>query len=100
MKIQFRTRKLQKQYADSSEARKALGKEVARKYIQRIQIISKANSLDEIMKLPGLYCHPLKGDRKGQYAIKLTERMRLIFSLQGESLQILWVEEVSKHYGD
>ncbi len=52
------------------------------------------------MKLPGLRCHPLKGKRIGQYAINLNGFYRLIFTLTGETLEIVRIEEVSKHYDD
>jgi proteic killer suppression protein len=73
---------------------------VARRYIQRINIMKAARGLDELTRLPGLRCHPLKGQRAGQYAIDLTGFYRLIFTLRGESLTIVRIEEVSKHYGD
>ncbi len=50
--------------------------------------------------LPGLNCHPLKGSREGQYGIILHDRWRLVFSLKGETAESVFVEEVSKHYGD
>ena len=100
MQIEFRTKKLQKQYVQQNLAVKAYGNEVARKYIQRINIIKHAKDFDELSGLPGLRCHPLKGDREGQYAIDLTGFYRLIFTLVGESLEIVQIEEVSKHYDD
>ena len=100
MQIEFRTKKLEKQYAQQKLAVKAYGNKVARKYIQRINIIKQANDFDELSGLPGLRCHPLKADREGQYAIDLTGFYRLIFTLVGESLEIVQIEEVSKHYDD
>jgi proteic killer suppression protein len=100
MEVQFRTRKLQKQYENSREAQKAYGEEVARRYIQRVEIVKQAHDIEELQRLPGLHCHELKGDREGQWAIKLTGQFRLIFTLAGERLAIVLVEEVSKHYGD
>ena len=100
MQIQFRTKKLEKQYVQHKLAVKAYGNEVARKYIQRINIIKYAKDFDELSGLPGLRCHPLKGDREGQYAINLTGFYRLIFTIVGESLEIVQIEEVSKHYDD
>ena len=76
------------------------GPDVARKYIQRIDLLQEASSMDEIRRLPGLDCHPLKGRKVGQYGITLHDRWRLIFSLQGERAKVIRVEEVSKHYGD
>ncbi len=100
MEIAFSTRKLEKAYREFKRAEKAYGPEVARKYIQRINIIKRANNMVELRKLPGLRCHPLKGKRKGQHAINLTGFYRLIFALRGEQLEIVQIEEVSKHYGD
>jgi len=44
--------------------------------------------------------HPLRGDRSGQYAIRLGDRERLIITFENEAFTIVSVEEVSKHYGD
>ena len=100
MDIVFRTRRLEKEYTDSAKAIKSYGPEVARKYIQRVNIIKNAKDMDELMRLPGLRCHPLKGDRHGQYSAKLTGFYRLIFTLKRNQMEIVCIEEVSKHYGD
>ncbi len=100
MLVKFRKSKLEKCYLKEREASRAFGDEVGRKYIQRINIIKRARNIDELKVLPALRCHPLKGDRKGQYAVNLTGFYRLIFTLEGESLEITLIEEVSKHYGD
>lgn len=100
MKVVFRTRKLEKEYADGRLAVKAYGEQVARKYVQRVNLLKSARDFDTLKRLPGLDCHPLKGDRKGQWALKLTGFMRLIVSLTDGPPEIVRVEEVSKHYGD
>ncbi|MGZ8245606.1 type II toxin-antitoxin system RelE/ParE family toxin [Methylomagnum sp.] len=100
MKFRFKTRRLEKCYQEHKQAVKEFGEEVARRYIQRINLIDKALNLDELKRLPSLHCHPLTGDRQGQYAVNLTGFHRLIFTLEGEHLQIVCIEEVSKHYGD
>ena len=100
MEVRFRTRKLQKQYEKSREAEKAFGREVARKYVQRVDIIKQARDLNELCALPGLRCHSLRGDRQGQWAVKLTGYCRLLFTLEGKRLEIVRIEEVSKHYDD
>jgi len=100
VEIRFRTRKLEKQYVRYREAEKSYGKDVARKYIQRLNIIKAAQSINELSQLPGLRCHELKGSRKGQWAMKLTGFYRLIFTIEGKMSEIVCVEEVSKHYDD
>lgn len=98
MLVQFRTRALEQRFEDGKQARKKYGDVVGRKYIQRIQLIQQARSLEEVMALPGLRCHPLKGNLTGEYSVDLTGFDRLIFSL--EEGQIVTIERVSKHYGD
>ncbi|MFH1007976.1 MAG: type II toxin-antitoxin system RelE/ParE family toxin [Candidatus Latescibacterota bacterium] len=100
MEVQFRTRRLRKQYEHSKEAEKAYGRDVARRYIQRVEIMKKARHIEELRSLPGLDCHSLKGNRQGQWAVKLTGFTRLIFTLEGERLEVARIEEVSKHYDD
>jgi proteic killer suppression protein len=100
VEIRFRTSKLQRQYECSRDAVTAYGPQVGRKYIQRIDIIKQARDIRELQDLPGLNCHPLKGARADEWAISLTGFDRLIFTLEGDRLEVVRIEEVSKHYGD
>ena len=100
MEIRFRTHSLRKQYEFSNEAFKAYGEQVGRKYIQRINIIKKSKDVDELKSIRSLRCHPLKGNRKGEWSITLTGFYRLIFTLHGDNLEIVKIEEVSKHYDE
>ena len=84
----------------SKHAIREYGDQVGRKYIARINIIKTSNSLADLEKLPGLRCHPLKGNRAGQYAVNLTGFHRLIFTFDDDILNIAMIEEVSKHYDD
>lgn len=100
MEVRFRTRKLRREYEDYREAEKAYGTQVARRYVERVNIIQHALDIEELKQLPGLRCHELKGDRRGQWAVNLTGFHRLVFTLEGKLLEIARIEEVSKHYGD
>lgn len=73
---------------------------MARKYIQRVNIIKTVRDIEELKRLPGLRCHQLKGERRGQWAVNLTDYKRLIFTLEGDRLEIVCIEGVSKHYED
>lgn len=100
MEIKFKTNKLQKQYESSKEAVKAYGEQVAKKYIQRVNILKNAKSFEELYTIPQLKFHPLTGDRDGEFAITLTGFYRLIITNDGDTFDIAKIEEVSKHYGD
>ncbi len=100
MEIQFKTKQLEKAYTHSKEGVKAFGNDVARKYVERINVMKQTRDIEELQKLPCLRCHALVGNRAGQWAIKLKGFYRLIFTLQGDQLEIAQIEEVSKHYDD
>ncbi len=100
MILTFRTKQLERCYCEHKEAVRTFGQEVARRYIQRLNIIKQTQNLKELMELPGLRCHPLKGKRIGQYAVDLNGFYRLIFTLLGNTLEIVQIDEVSKHYDD
>jgi len=100
VQVTFRNKKLEKCFEKHKHAIRAWGDAVARKYVERINLIQVAADFDELCRLPALRCHLLKGDRKGQYGISLTGFWRLIITVHGEHLEIVCVEEVSKHYDD
>ena len=100
MEVRFKTNKLQKQYENSKDAIKAYGIDVAKKYINRVDLLKSAKSFDDLSKIPQLRFHPLTGDRKGEFAISLTGFYRLIITNDGDTFDIAKIEEVSKHYDD
>jgi proteic killer suppression protein len=100
LEVQFKTKKLQKQYENSKDAIKVYGMDVAKRYIQRVNILKSAKSFDDLSRIPQLKFHPLTGDRVGEFAIALTGFYRLIITNNGETVDIARIEEVSKHYDD
>ncbi|HEX6977102.1 MAG TPA: hypothetical protein VF185_01920 [Patescibacteria group bacterium] len=62
-----------------SIAIKKLGLRNADLVVQRIMEMEAAASLQDLRILPGPRCHPLSGDRKGQYAVDLVHPKRLVF---------------------
>lgn len=50
----------------------------------------------EVRKLPGYHDEPLKGDRKGQRAVRLNKAYRAIYVEKNEGIEIT-VIEVNKH---
>lgn len=98
--MRFRTRRLEECYRESAKAARAFGPDIGRRYIGRINLIKAASDLDTLKNLPGLRCHPLHGDREGQWAATLSGRSRLIFTFSDSAMTIVRIEEVSKHYDD
>jgi len=72
---------------------------VGQKYIQRITVLMAAEKFADLFQIRALRLHDLEGDREGQYALSVHERWRLILTFD-KAQETLFVEEVSKHYGD
>jgi proteic killer suppression protein len=100
MRVEFSTRKLEKCYRERALARREWGERVARAYVQRINVLYAAKDIRDLYALRALDLHPLKGDRKGQFAIRLGDRERLILAFLESEMTVIRVDGVSQHYGD
>jgi proteic killer suppression protein len=45
------------------------------------------------LKIPGLFLHPLKGDRKGQWAVSVSGNWRITFASDGEDVIVVDLED-------
>ena len=84
MEITYKTRKIEKVCTIASEAEKKYGLEMANKIHQRIDEIDASDTVEEMVQFHIGRCHPLKGDRKGQYAMDLVHPYRLVFKKNRE----------------
>ncbi len=50
-----------------------------RQAVRRLQILDSATSLDDLKQLPSNRFEALKGDRKGQYSIRINRQRRIYF---------------------
>jgi plasmid maintenance system killer protein len=98
--VRFATSRLERCYREIRLAQREWGQQVGRTYIQRINTLWAARDGRDLFALKALDMHPLKGNRRGQHAIRLGDRERLIVAFQDDAWTIVRVEEVSKHYGD
>ncbi|MCV5766988.1 Killer protein, partial [Escherichia coli] len=44
--------------------------------------LSTATNLQDMMDLKALRCHPLKGDRQGEYSLEVNGNWRVVFKLE------------------
>lgn len=100
MQVNFRTKRLQECYERVKKAQREWDGKVARRYIERVNILKSAKSADDLYKIPPRRFHPMKGNKEGRYSITLIDRRRMEVSFQDKALTIVRVEEVSQHYGD
>lgn len=50
-------------------------------------------SSPEQLKIPGMHLHPLKGDRKGQWAMTVSGNWRITFAFEGEDVVVVDLED-------
>ena len=99
MIVKFRNQTLRKSYEDANRASREWGPRVARRYIQRIEQIEAMPNFHSLFSIQSLRLHPLKGNRRRQYALRLVGRYRLIIE-QDDTSDTVLVSEVSNHYDD
>jgi len=99
VEVQFRTHDLERCFESYREATRRWGPEVARRYIQRINLLLAARDFNELYHIRALRLHALTGGRTGQFAMTLQGRWRLIV-VPNETGDVVRVEEVTNHYGD
>lgn len=79
MVITFKTNKLRKTFNSGKKLKKAYGNENARIIMRRMTVLSAASNLSEVPTMKPERCHPLRGKKKGQYAVDLKHPYRLVF---------------------
>ena len=52
--------------------------------LRRILVALHRSRSSEGMSLPGFRLHPLKGERKGQWAVSVSGNWRVVFRFEGE----------------
>ena len=83
MEVTYLNSQLKKLCDKSREAQKKLGANCAKKLRTRLADLQAAESVTDLVAGKP---HPLKGDRLGQYAVRLDGGRRLVFEPANESL--------------
>jgi len=92
---------LQKCYEERRAAQSAWGEDVARKYVQAVNLLKAVDHPSHLKTYPQFDYESLTGNREGEHSLKLGYRERLIFTVRkGGDALIARIEEVSTtHYG-
>lgn len=94
MKIEYKTKKLERVCTNYSEAEKEHGSEMAEKIHQRIVEMDAVSSVETMLEFGICRCHQLKGKRKNQYAVELIHPFYLVFEEQEQEIQITNIMEM------
>ena len=95
--VRFRTRRLERCFEHINFAVREWGPDVGSRYVERIRAMRRARAFEYLYGFRALDLHPLRGDRRGQYAIRLTGRMRLIVERGDDVETVIVVEVVDYH---
>ena len=118
MRIIYDNEKVQKQCTNTKEAKKLFGgnEMLARSLLARINAIKSANVIKDIIMMPPYHFHKFEGTMEGYFAIDVKsrrEQWRIILEPLdekkepynpcnideiAESVRIVEITEVSKHY--
>ncbi|NLO68573.1 MAG: plasmid maintenance system killer protein [Bacteroidales bacterium] len=98
MLIQYKNRQIQRVCTVASVAEKKHGKMMAERIQQRVDQIEAAETVEWMIQFRIGRCHPLKGDREGQYAVDLIHPYRLIFKIKGKTDQIAVILSIEDYH--
>lgn len=98
MDVEYRNKSIEKVCKDASAAEKKYGQKMAEKIQLRIDQIIAADSVEQMIQFHIGRCHPLRQNRKNQYAVDLVHPMRLVFEKKGSEIQIAYITEIVDYH--
>jgi proteic killer suppression protein len=87
MEIEYSSNRLKKQLSCASEIKKAFGVNAKRVSARMADIISSPN-LSILMQIPAANCHPLKGNKNGEWALDISGNHRMIFEIANDPVPL------------
>lgn len=60
--------------------------------IRILDLLEDASSPEQV-NIPGLYLHPLRGSRKGEWAVSVSGNWRITFRFEGEDVTDVTLED-------
>ena len=78
---------------DSERARKTLPRNLHKMAQNKLSIMSFAESAEDLRAPPSNHLEKLRGNRRGQYSIRVNDRYRICFRwVNGEALDVMIVD--------
>lgn len=87
----FRDKRAEKLFR--AEGIKGIPSDVAQRAHNKLRIVARISSLRDLQMFPGMKLELLKGDRKGQYSVRVNDKWRICFIWNGqETVEIEFVD--------
>ncbi|MBE0451752.1 MAG: type II toxin-antitoxin system RelE/ParE family toxin [Clostridia bacterium] len=90
--------KLKRVCTDFTCAKKEYGERMATLIHQRVDEIKAATSVEMLVQFSIGRCHPLQGNRKGEYAIDLVHPYRLIFEQENDEIKFVKIINIEDYH--
>jgi proteic killer suppression protein len=98
VQILYKSKKIKRICTIFYEAQKKYGTKMAEKIHLRIEEISAADTVEDMIQFKIGRCHTLHGTRIGQYAVDLIHPYRLVFEKTGNTIQVATIIEVVDYH--
>lgn len=87
MDIDFKNNRLRNKCSNASEIKRAFGVN-AKRVSSRLDELISSPTLAVLKQIPAANCHPLTGDRYGEWAVDVSANFRLIFEIDNRPLPL------------
>lgn len=87
--------KIKKKFSSSVEIQKEFGT-MAKKVQSRLDDIVASPNLSVLMQIPAANCHPLSGNRNGEWAVNISPNHRLIFEIDNDPIPLTLTGEIDR----
>jgi proteic killer suppression protein len=77
----FKDKRTEKLFA--AEKVKGVPPDIMQRVHNKLRIVARINDLADLQGFPGMRLESLKGDRKGQYSIRVNDQWRICFTWSG-----------------
>ncbi len=94
----YKSKRLEKVCTHADIAQKQYGRRMAYLIHQRVDELRAAESIEELIRYSIGRCHPLLGDRKGEYAMDLVHPYRLIFEQTEARMSIIRIMNIEDYH--
>lgn len=96
--VKYKSNKLSKVCTDFAYAKKEYGERMATLIHQRVNEIKAATSVEMLVQFSIGRCHPMQGNRKGEYTMDLVHPYRLIFENNNQEVQFVRIINIEDYH--
>ncbi len=98
LKINYKSNSLERICTNYSIAQRKYGERMAKLIHQRVDELLSADSVEMLIQYSIGRCHPLEGDRKGEYSMDLVHPYRLIFEQNKTNVQVVRIINIEDYH--